>query len=132
MLLNCPACSKVYNKATTERFCKDCCQTYVKLFQFMNDHPEARFVTIEEHLGLNLLQVRTFLKHGKFIAFEDLSRQLFKCRRCGGTPDLGEMCRPCFESMVHEIIASEAGNEPETENVWAHAKDSPGSAEKEG
>lgn len=105
MLVNCKNCERAFNQVGPEKLCPACRQTYLELFQFMTENPSATLQEIEERLGIGADEVKVFLKHGRFVAFEGLSRQLLKCRRCGGEPDHGELCSACFEVLVGDLVA---------------------------
>lgn len=103
MLVNCRNCERAFNQVGPEKLCAPCRETYVKLFQFLSENHEATLEEIERALGLGAKEVRGFLKHGKYVAFEHLNRQLLRCIRCGKPPEHGEFCQDCFEKMVEEL-----------------------------
>jgi hypothetical protein len=70
----------------------------------MTENPEATLTEIEKKLGLTLPEVKVFLRHGRFVAFENLSKQVMKCIRCGAPPEHADLCQGCFEHLVTELV----------------------------
>lgn len=104
MLVNCKNCERAFNQVGPEKLCSSCRETYLKLFQYMAENPTASLKEIEDKLEIGAEEVKIFLRHGRFVAFEGLSRQLLKCRHCEAEPDHGELCGRCFELLVGELV----------------------------
>lgn len=104
MLVNCKHCERAFNQVGPEKLCPACRDTYIRLFQYLAENPQTGLDKIEEDLNISVEEVRSFLRHGRFVAFENLSRQLLACLRCGGAPDRGELCQNCFKALMGELV----------------------------
>ncbi len=106
MLANCNSCEQAFNQGGIERLCPACSATYHRLFAFVERSPDATLDEVERVLGLTRTDLVRLLKSGRFVAFENLARQVMKCRCCGAPPAQGELCQSCFERLLTQLLSS--------------------------
>lgn len=113
-IANCARCSRMYQKATTNRkICMSCIQEEESAFRLVHDHlhsnPGDDLRSVCEATGVDESVILRFLKEGRLGKLGDLAGGLaIECARCGKPVNTGRYCVACNTEMEEALKNSSA------------------------